>query len=321
MAPLWFQTWKAVADGTDTGERELGERATEAEGRRLRRARAGMERFLVKRPRGEEGKDGSGEGKAARSQPPTAGAAASASTSKLQAPHEAAPEAAELLASLHDESWRAALGDEVGKEYFASLARAVAKDRAKKRVYPPANEVFTTFNLTPLPDVRVVILGQDPYHGPGQAHGLSFSVGRGVAVPPSLKNIYNELESDLAGEFRRPTHGHLASWARRGVLMLNATLTVRAGEANSHEKLGWQTFTDKVIKILNARADPIVFILWGGFARKKAAIVNRSRHCVIETAHPSPLSVTKFRGCKCFSKANEYLRSRDQEPLDWSVDE
>ena len=149
--------------------------------------------------------------------------------------------------------------------------------------------------------VRVVIIGQDPYHGASQAHGLCFSVSRGVAVPPSLRNIYTELEADVPG-FKRPSHGNLESWARRGVLLLNATLTVRSGEANSHEKYGWQTFTDSVIHVLNARATPIVFILWGGFAQKKGKMINRNRHHVIEAAHPSPLSVTKFRGCKVFSK-------------------
>ena len=191
--------------------------------------------------------------------------------------------------------------------------------RQKKTVYPPPESVFATFNLTPLRDVRVVILGQDPYHGAHQAHGLAFSVCRGVAVPPSLKNIYTELEQDVPG-FKRPAHGNLEAWARRGVLLLNASLTVRAHEANSHEKWGWQTFTDAVVRTLNQRSEPLVFILWGGFAQKKGKMINRSKHHVIEAAHPSPLSVTKFRGCKCFSKANQALVKRGMDEVDWSLD-
>lgn len=211
---------------------------------------------------------------------------------------------ATLLEHFTEPHWRAALEAEVAKPYFAELARFVTAERAKKTIFPPERDVFSAFNFTPLPDVRVVILGQDPYHGAGQAHGLCFSVGRGVQVPPSLKNIYTELEADIPG-FKRPMHGNLEGWAKRGVLMVNATLTVRKGEANSHEKFGWQTFTDAVVRVLSARAEPIVFILWGGFAQRKGKVINRQRHFVIEAAHPSPLSVTKFRGCKVFSKVSD----------------
>jgi len=227
-------------------------------------------------------------------------------------------EVAALLETLTDPGWHAALRREVDKPYFAQLAAKVATELNTKTIFPPAADVFSAFNLTPLDTVRVVILGQDPYHGRGQAHGLAFSVARGVVVPPSLKNIYTELEQDVP-EFRRPGHGNLDSWARRGVMLLNATLTVRMSEANSHEKFGWQTFTDAVIRVLNARETPTVFILWGGFAQKKGKMINRERHCVIETAHPSPLSVTKFRGCKCFSAANAFLEKKGLAPIDWTL--
>lgn len=208
--------------------------------------------------------------------------------------------AAALLQDLTEPGWSAALHKETGKPYFVELASKVALEREKKTVFPPAAQTFNALNLTPLDQVRVVILGQDPYHGPGQAHGLAFSVPHGIQVPPSLKNIYTELAEDVPG-FKRPSHGNLESWARRGVLLLNASLTVRRSEANSHEKYGWQTFTDAVIRVLNARETPMVFILWGGFAQKKGKIINRERHRVIEAAHPSPLSVTKVRACRAVS--------------------
>lgn len=250
-----------------------------------------MKAFLVpkpKRPREDDDAEAGGE----------------PSTAFKKAPRAEPSAAAEhLLSHLTGAGWRDALAAEASKPYFAQLASAVAAERAKsKAVYPPEQDTFRAFNLTPLDQVRVVIIGQDPYHGPGQAHGLSFSVPPGVAPPPSLKNIYKELADDL-GTFSAPTHGNLEAWARRGVFMLNASLTVRAHEANSHAQLGWQTFTDAVIKAVNARCQSVVFILWGGFAKKKGVVINRQTHHVIETAHPSPLSVTKFRGCKCFSKA------------------
>mmetsp|Transcript_20658 Transcript_20658/g.52615 ORF Transcript_20658/g.52615 Transcript_20658/m.52615 type:complete len:287 (-) Transcript_20658:3660-4520(-) len=251
-----------------------------------------MMRFLTKRPRQEEGPSDCADE-----------VVLAAKSAKTDDAVTASPPAAvaSLLSHLSDPGWTDALQRETQKAYFVELANKVAAERNSKTVFPPENQVFSAFNLTPLDDVRVVILGQDPYHGRGQAHGLAFSVAHGIAVPPSLKNIYTELEQDIAG-FRRPSHGNLEGWARGGVLMFNATLTVRMSEANSHEKYGWQTFTDAVIRVLNAREMPTVFILWGGFAQKKGKMINRSRHYVIETAHPSPLSVTKFRGCKCFSQ-------------------
>ena len=270
-----------------------------------------MDKFLKKsRPREAEEQpdaDAAAASKVART------SAASGSDAK-----PLAPEVASLIEHLTDPQWREALRGEVCKSYFAQIARAVSLERGKKTVFPPAPEVFSAFNLTPLPEVRVVVLGQDPYHGPGQAHGLAFSVARGVAVPPSLKNIYKELQDDCPG-FKPPQHGHLAGWARQGVLMFNATLTVRRGEANSHAKLGWQDFTDAVIRVLDARTTPNVFILWGGFAQKKGKMISRTRHKVIEAAHPSPLSVTKFRGCRVFSKANEYLEQKGFAPIDWAA--
>lgn len=255
--------------------------------------------FFTKRPREDDG------GTAAAA-PPTS------------APRTLTPEATSLLEHLTEPGWKAALEKEFVKPYFVDLAAKVAAEREKKKVYPPKDQVFSALNLTPLDDVRVVILGQDPYHGAGQAHGLSFSVPPGIAVPPSLKNIYTELEADMPG-FKRPSHGNLEAWARRGVLLLNATLTVRASEANSHEKYGWQTFTDAVVRVLSQRKEPLVFLLWGGFAQRKGKVIGRLHHKVIETAHPSPLSVTKWRGCKCFSKANEWLVGKGKDPVDWHL--
>jgi len=264
-------------------------------------------RFL-KRPRDED-------------QPSTSATATNDGASKVARP-EPPPQSevvTALLGHLTEPGWLAALRREFGKSYFAELANKIAAERKTKSIFPPEQHVFSAFNLTPLDAVRVVILGQDPYHGRGQAHGLAFSVSRGVEVPPSLKNIYTELEQDVK-DFRRPAHGNLESWAQRGVMMVNATLTVRQGEANSHQAYGWQTFTDAVIRVLNSKETPTVFILWGGFAQKKCTMINRSRHCVIETAHPSPLSVTKFRGCRCFSAANEFLVKMGQQPIDWTLE-
>jgi len=299
---------------------------------RLQRAMS-MMRFL-KRPRDED-------------QPSTSATATNDGASKVARP-EPPPQSeavTALLGHLTEPGWLAALRREFGKSYFAELANKIAAERKTKSIFPPEQyaplehravsfpsqpsffrstrdprrHVFSAFNLTPLDAVRVVILGQDPYHGRGQAHGLAFSVSRGVEVPPSLKNIYTELEQDVK-DFRRPAHGNLESWAQRGVMMVNATLTVRQGEANSHQAYGWQTFTDAVIRVLNSKETPTVFILWGGFAQKKCTMINRSRHCVIETAHPSPLSVTKFRGCRCFSAANEFLVKMGQQPIDWTLE-
>mmetsp|Transcript_32280 Transcript_32280/g.53353 ORF Transcript_32280/g.53353 Transcript_32280/m.53353 type:complete len:274 (+) Transcript_32280:70-891(+) len=271
-----------------------------------------MDRFLVKKRPVEEAADGNSTEasarKVARPEDPLLPASPS--------PEIACTES--LLKELKDESWRSVLRHEFMKSYINTLATKVAAERAKHTVYPPTNDVFSALNYTPLTELRVVIIGQDPYHGPRQAHGLSFSVPRGVAVPPSLKNIYQELTTDIDG-FIAPAHGNLEAWARRGVLLLNASLTVRQGQANSHADFGWQHFTDAVIQAANKHADGIVFILWGNFAQKKGKMISRARHYVLEAAHPSPLSVTKFRGCRVFSKANAYLTKKGRGPVDWRL--
>jgi uracil-DNA glycosylase len=223
-----------------------------------------------------------------------------------------------LTAGLRCDEWRKLLSSDFSKPYLATLATSVEKERKKAQVFPPAADVWNAFNLTSFGSLRVVILGQDPYHNVGQAHGLCFSVRPGTMVPPSLKNIYKELATDVPG-FRPPSHGNLEAWAKQGVLLLNATMTVEAHKANSHAKLGWQTFTDNVVQLINVRAENIVFILWGQFAQKKGARISRTRHHVIEAAHPSPLSVTKFMGCKVFSKANAYLEKKGKKPIDWQL--
>lgn len=233
-----------------------------------------------------------------------------------------APKAIErLLASLKNEDWKEALADEIQKPYFGEVAVFVEAERQAHVVHPPVDLVFSAFNETPLSQVRVVIIGQDPYHEPGQAHGMCFSVLPGVKPPPSLKNIYKELETDIPG-FKAPDHGHLVKWAQQGILLLNATLTVREGhkEANSHAQCGWQKFTDGVIEIINKRCEGVVFLLWGGFAQKKGKIVDTTRHRVIETGHPSPLSVKKWRDCKVFSKCNEELKRLGKGEITWSLD-
>ncbi|HEY4332335.1 MAG TPA: uracil-DNA glycosylase, partial [Ilumatobacteraceae bacterium] len=194
----------------------------------------------------------------------------------------------------------------------------VRDERAKFTVYPPHEEVFAAIHLTSYADSRVMILGQDPYHGPRQAHGLCFSVRRGVAVPPSLANIYRELNTDLG--IPAPEHGNLEHWARQGVLLLNTTLTVRAGQAASHQGKGWETFTDQVIRVVSAKQERVVFVLWGASARRKKALVDLSRHVVIESAHPSPLSAHNgFFGSRPFSKANEALLAGGRQPIDWRL--
>jgi len=216
--------------------------------------------------------------------------------------------------------WNPLLRGEFDKPYWGALQDFVRAERAAHTVYPPHDEVFTAIHLTPYADTRVMILGQDPYHGPRQAHGLCFSVRRGVAIPPSLGNIYKELQSDLGID--APAHGNLEHWARQGVLLLNATLTVRAGQANSHQGKGWEIFTDQVIRVVNDKTDPVVFILWGSYARKKKLLIDTSRHVVIESAHPSPLSAHNgFFGSKPFSRANEALTARGRQPVDWRLPE
>jgi uracil-DNA glycosylase len=229
-------------------------------------------------------------------------------------------EMAQLFASTAP-SWAAVLGDELLAPYFAKLQSFVAADRPKHDVFPPEAEVFAAFEHTPFDQVRVLLLGQDPYHDDGQAHGLCFSVRRGVALPPSLRNIYKELGTDLG--LSTPDHGSLTSWAERGVMMLNAVLTVRAHEPNSHRKKGWETFTDRVIEVLAAREDPLVFMLWGKPAQQKLPLIERhkGRHEIILSAHPSPLSAKSgFFGSKPFSQANAALARWDKPPIDWSLE-
>lgn len=216
-----------------------------------------------------------------------------------------------------EESWKRALSDEFGSLYFGRLAEFVRKAYAGGVVYPPARCIFEAFNRTPLDKVKVVILGQDPYHEPNQAHGLCFSVNKGVQVPPSLVNIYKELENEYGTPFLN-RDGDLSHWADQGVLLLNATLTVAAGDAGSHQGKGWEMFTDAVVAKLVERREHLVFMLWGSYARRKGAFVNRQRHLVLEAPHPSPLSAFRgFIGCGHFKKANEYLSANGMEPIVW----
>ena len=216
-----------------------------------------------------------------------------------------------------DRSWKESLADEFKSAYFERLAGFVESAYMKGVVYPPENNIFEAFNRTPFDDVKVVILGQDPYHEPDQAHGLCFSVRNGVRVPPSLVNIYKELELEYGLPFMN-RNGDLSHWADQGVLMLNATLTVDAGKAGSHQGRGWEIFTDAVIKKLSDRRENIVFLLWGGYARRKGAIIDRKRHLVLECAHPSPLSAYRgFIGCGHFKKTNEYLSAHGISNINW----
>lgn len=214
--------------------------------------------------------------------------------------------------------WNPVLRGEFDKPYWTELQQFVGAERAATTVYPATDEVFAALHLTPLAEVKVLILGQDPYHGPGQAHGLCFSVRRGTPVPPSLQNIFTELHDDLGIE--RPDSGDLTPWARQGVLLLNATLTVRAHQAASHQGRGWETFTDEVIRAVNDKPERVVFVLWGNSARKKKALVDTSRHVVIESPHPSPLSAHRgFFGSKPFSRTNAALVEAGRAPVDWRL--
>ena len=214
--------------------------------------------------------------------------------------------------------WNPILKAELEADYFAELNKFVAGERSRGEVFPPAEEVFAALHLTPYSEVKAMILGQDPYHGRGQAHGLCFSVRPGVALPPSLENIYTELEADLG--VARPDHGCLEHWARQGVLLLNATLTVRSGNAASHQGKGWERFTDAVIRAVNDKPERVVFILWGGSARRKKALIDTSRHVIIESPHPSPLSAYGgFFGSRPFSRANAALVEAGREPIDWRL--
>ena len=217
-----------------------------------------------------------------------------------------------------EESWKSALAGEFGKPYFASLVRFLRDEKAAGvKIFPPGSQIFRAFELTPVSQVKVVILGQDPYHGLGLAHGLSFSVPDGIPAPPSLKNIFKEIESDLG--VRMSGYPNLEKWARQGVLLLNAVLTVRSGEAASHSKIGWQEFTDAVIKCISDNCEGVVFMLWGNFARTKRDLIDTSRHHVLEAAHPSPLARGAFFGCRHFSQANNLLIASGKAPIDWQL--
>ena len=217
-----------------------------------------------------------------------------------------------------EQSWKNALAGEFEKPYFASLVRFLHDEKAAgKKIFPPGSQIFRAFDLTPVHDVKIVILGQDPYHGPGQAHGLSFSVPKNMPAPPSLKNIFKEIESDLG--VKMSGYPDLEKWARQGVLLLNSILTVRAGEAASHSRIGWEEFTDAVIRYISDNCEGVVFLLWGNFARGKSALIDRSRHHVLEAAHPSPLARGAFFGCRHFSQTNAILASQGKAPIDWQL--
>lgn len=216
--------------------------------------------------------------------------------------------------------WLAVLEEEFEKDYMIKLKSFLQEEKQKgATVYPKGADIFNALNTTPFDEVKVVILGQDPYHGVDQAHGLSFSVQRGVTVPPSLKNIYKELETDIPG-FKTPNHGHLTHWAEQGVLLLNATLTVRASEAGSHQNRGWEIFTDQIIKALSQKREHLVFLLWGRYAQQKAALIDQKKHYVLTAAHPSPFSAYNgFFGSNHFSKANQLLVQNNLKPIDWNL--
>jgi uracil-DNA glycosylase len=221
---------------------------------------------------------------------------------------------------LHD-SWLNRLGDQFEQEYMHKLREfLVTRKEHQAVIYPPGNQIFNALDSTPFEQVRVVILGQDPYHGPAQAHGLCFSVQPGVRIPPSLVNIYREIQSDLG--IAAPSHGYLQSWAEQGVLLLNAVLTVERGQAGSHQGKGWEVFTDAIVQLLNDQREGLVFMLWGSYAMKKGAAIDPRKHLVLKAPHPSPLSAHRgFLGCRHFSSANDYLLKNNQPPIDWSVPE
>ncbi len=220
---------------------------------------------------------------------------------------------------LIDESWYQVLKEEFEKDYFRNLKNFLVEEKKKHTIYPPGNQIFAAFDSTPFDKVKVVILGQDPYHGPGQAHGLCFSVNAGVKHPPSLRNIYKEIENDLGIVY--PKSGSLIPWTKQGVLLINATLTVRAHQAGSHQKKGWEQFTDAVIQKLSEQKSGLVFLLWGSFAISKSNLIDQSKHHILSTVHPSPLSAHRgFFGSKHFSKTNELLSRNGIAPIDWRVE-
>jgi uracil-DNA glycosylase len=218
-------------------------------------------------------------------------------------------------------SWLKVLGEEFDKDYMLKLKQFLKDEKqAGKTIYPKGSDIFNAFSKTPFSEVKVVILGQDPYHGPHQAHGLSFSVQKGVATPPSLQNIYKELATDIPG-FTIPRTGDLTEWAEQGVLLLNATLTVQAANAGSHQKKGWEKFTDTVIKTISDKKEGVVFILWGAYAQSKAELIDGHKHLIIKSTHPSPLAVSRggFFGSKPFSKTNAYLEKHGEKPINWQI--
>lgn len=215
--------------------------------------------------------------------------------------------------------WLTPLSPEFKKPYYAGLYKKIREEYSKQQIFPPAEEIFTAFELTPLSEVKVVIIGQDPYHGEGQAHGLCFSVKPDIETPPSLVNIYKELNTDLGCYI--PNNGYLTKWAKQGVLLLNTVLTVRAHQANSHRGIGWEEFTDAAIRILNEQDRPIVYLLWGKPAQAKKSMLNNPKHLILEAPHPSPLSAYRgFFGCQHFSKTNEFLKENGLEPIDWQIE-
>lgn len=213
--------------------------------------------------------------------------------------------------------WASLLNAEFDKPYFKNIITTLRAEKKQFKIFPPGPEIFAAFEHTPVSKLKVVLIGQDPYHGEGQANGLCFSVKKGVRIPPSLQNIYKELKDDLG--FAIPNHGDLTPWATQGVLMLNATLTVRAGEAGSHQKIGWETFTDAVISKISQSCNGIVFLLWGRFAHSKADLIDANRHYILQAAHPSPLARGAFFGSKHFSKTNELLLKQNLTPIDWAI--
>lgn len=226
----------------------------------------------------------------------------------------------EHVAPKIEESWKKVLETEFNSDYFKKIKHFLVEEKKKSTIFPAGKDIFNAFNLTPFNQVKVVIIGQDPYHGPNQAHGLCFSVLDGVKHPPSLENIFKEIKTDLGYEY--PKSGNLTNWAKQGVLLLNATLTVRQGEANSHQNIGWQKFTDAVIEKISTENENIIFLLWGGFAKKKGQKIDATKHHVLTCGHPSPLSANKghWFGNKHFSKTNELLQKMGKKPIDWKIE-
>ncbi len=223
------------------------------------------------------------------------------------------------MANILKNDWKNILDDEFNKEYYQKLRTFLTNEYRTKVIYPDKYDIFNALHFTPYKDVKVVILGQDPYHGAGQAHGLSFSVNPNTKIPPSLLNIYKELNSDLGCYI--PNNGYLKKWSDQGVLLLNTSLTVRAGEANSHQKIGWEIFTDKIISLINEKEDPVVFLLWGNNAIKKKNLITNKKHLILTSVHPSPLSASRgFFGSKPFSKINNFLISVNKKPIDWQIE-